>query len=229
MSGTSFLSLLLMLACCGLLVGESADPNCAGSSRLECIFASLGGRHPVIREVERPMAAAAYSLEAVGRADPLFVKIWTHRTTQKNNALQDRTIHNAAAIADEPPDVAALEAVRIADDEREYESAEPAAANLIEMLKPPRPKPLASTRSSEPAPKVKRIAVAPPTIKAPGIFDEDVQSPKKKKKKKKAKQKRVKPPDGEVAFSAAKPIPPRRNFSRQDAERLNNAAWTPDW
>jgi hypothetical protein len=39
----------------------------------------------------------------------------------------------------------------------------------------------------------------------------------------------VKPPVGEVAFSAAKQIPPRRNFSRQDAERLNNAAWTPDW
>jgi hypothetical protein len=217
-----------MLACCGLLVGESADPDCAGSSRLECIYASLGSRHPVIREVERPMAAAAHPVEAVGRADPLFVEIWTHRATQKNNSLHDRTLRKPATIADGPPDVAALEAVRVADDEREYKSAEPAAANLIEMLRSPRTEPPASTPSLKSAVKVKKIAVAPPTVEAPSAFADDVQSPKKKKKKK-AKRKRVKPPVGEVAFSAAKQIPPRRNFSRQDAERLNNAAWTPDW
>jgi hypothetical protein len=209
-SGTSFLSLLLMLACCGLLVGD-------------------GGRHPVIRKVELPMAAAAVSIEAAERADPLFAEVWTHRATEKNNPLQDRTLLKAAAIADGSPDVAALEAVRVADDEREYESAEPAAANLIDMLKPPRAKPLASTPSSESAAKVTKISVIPPAAEAPSPFDEDVQSPKKKKKKKKAKRKRVKPPDGEVAFSAAEEIPPRRNYSRQDAERLNNAAWTPDW
>ena len=211
-SGTSFLSLLLMLACCGLLVGKSADPDCAGSSRLECIYASLGGQRLVIREVELPMAATA----------------WTHRATQKTNSLHDLTIRGAATAASAPPDVWALEAVRIADDEREYESTEPAAANLIAMLKLPRTKPLVSAPSPQTAPNVKKIALVPPAAEVPRAFDDDVQSPKKKKKKK-AKRKRVKPPDGEVAFSVAKEIPPRRNFSRQDAERLNNAAWTPDW
>ncbi len=49
------------------------------------------------------------------------------------------------------------------------------------------------------------------------------------KKKKKAKHKRPKPHPEEFAFSAAKQVPPKHNFSGLGAQPSNNAARTPDW
>ena len=192
-SGTSFLSLLLMLACMGLLVDESDDANCTGQSRLDCIRASLGGGLPVKREWGLPMAAAA-SVSApttAGRADPLFSEIWIHRATSKNDQLELR----------EPPRP---------------------VSRLVAMLSPVEHRPTETSRAAV------DVATAKKTVAVEASRPVRELAKPVKRKKKKAKHK-PKPHPEEFAFSVAKQIPPKHNFSSLDAQPSNNAARTPDW
>ena len=189
-SGTSFLSLLLMLACMGLLVDESDDPNCAGQSRLGCIRASLGGDVPVAREKEVPMAAvASTSAPTAVRTDPLFAEVWIHRATSKDDQLELRKPHRGIS-------------------------------SLVAMLGPP-------PRTSDASPVVAVSTAKSVVTVAASAPIKELSKPVKKKKK--AYRKRPKPIPKEFAFSPAKQIPPKHNFSGRDAQPSNNAARTPDW
>jgi hypothetical protein len=187
------LSLLLMLACMGLLVDESDDAKCTGQSRLDCIRASLGGGLPVKREWALPVAAVASvsGPTTAGRADPLFSEIWIHRATSKNDQLELR----------EPPR---------------------RVSRIVAMLSPAERRPTETSRAVVDVATAKKIAALEASRPIRALA-------KPAKKKKKAKLKRPKPQPEEFAFSAAKQVPAKHNFSGLDALPSNNAARTPDW